>query len=65
MKNRQFITLLLVVLAWFVYLWSRINNMQQYVSTIDKNVATLDWRIVWDVEPKLESIYDKYVYGLE
>mgnify|MGYP006988850752 FL=1 len=62
MKNRQFITLLLVVVAWFVYLWSRINNMQDYVSTIDKNVATVDERLVWKIIPKLESIeYDIWI----
>jgi hypothetical protein len=65
MKNRQFITLLLVVVAWFVYLWSRIETMQRYISTIDKNVATVDERIVWYIKPQLESIYDKYIYGLD
>ena len=59
MKNRQFITLLLVVVAWFVYLWSRIETMQRYISTIDKNVATVDERIVWDIIPKVETLYDK------
>lgn len=62
MRNRQFITLLLVVVAWFVYLWSRINNMQDYVSTIDKNVGTVDERLVWKIIPKLESIeYDIWI----
>ena len=65
MKNRQFITLLLIVVAWFVYLWSRIETMQRYISTIDKNVATVDERIVWYIKPQLESIYDKYIYGLD
>ena len=59
MKNRQFITLLLVVVAWFVYLWSRIETMQRYISTIDKNVATVDERLVWDIIPKVETLYDK------
>lgn len=59
MKNRQFITLLLVVVAWFVYLWSRIETMQRYISTIDKNVATIDERMVWDIIPKVETLYDK------
>lgn len=30
--------------------------MQDYVSTIDKNVATVDERLVWKIIPKLESI---------
>jgi hypothetical protein len=59
MKNRQFITLLLVVVAWFVYLWSRIETMQRYISTIDQNVATIDERMVWDIIPKVETLYDK------
>jgi hypothetical protein len=65
MKNRQFIILLLVVVIWFLYLWSRIETMQRYISTIDKNVATVDERIVWYIKPQLESIYDKYIYGLD
>ena len=59
MKNRQFITLLLVVVIWFIYLWSRIETMQRYISTIDQNVATIDERMVWDIIPKVETLYDK------
>ena len=33
--------------------------MQRYISTIDKNVATIDERMVWDIIPKVETLYDK------
>lgn len=65
MKNRQFIILLLVVVIWFVYLWSRIETMQRYISTIDKNVATVDERIVWDVAPKIRDIEEYSLQSLE
>jgi len=65
MKNWQFITLLLLVLVWFGYLWYRINTLQRYARNIDQNVATVDERIVWYIKPQLESIYDKYIYGIE
>lgn len=58
MKNRQFITLLLIVVAWFVYLWYRLNYIDSVVKNIDENVATIDWRIVWDIQPKLNYYYD-------
>lgn len=58
MKNRQFITLLLVVVAWFVYLWYRLNYIDSVVKNTDENVATIDWRIVWDIQPKLNYLYD-------
>ena len=64
MKNRQFITILTVVVIWFIYFWYRIDKMQRYITTIDKNVAKIDERIVWDIEPKLESLYDRYIYWL-
>ena len=54
MKNWQFITLLLLVLVWFGYLWFRINTLQGYVTNIDNNVAKVDEKILWDVVPKLE-----------
>lgn len=38
--------------------------MQRYITNIDNNVATIDERIVWYIKPQLESIYDKYIYGL-
>lgn len=64
MRNRQFITILAVVIIWFIYFWYRIDKMQRYITNIDNNVATIDERIVWYIKPQLESIYDKYIYGL-
>jgi hypothetical protein len=39
--------------------------MQDYVSTIDKNVATVDERIVWDVAPKVRNIEEYSLQTLE
>ena len=58
MKNRQFITLLLIVVVGFVYLWYRVNYIESVVKNIDENVATIDWRIVWDIQHKLNYYYD-------
>lgn len=33
--------------------------MQDYLTNIDNNVATIDERIVWDIQPKVVSLYDK------
>lgn len=62
MKNRQFITILTVVIIWFIYFWYRIEKMQDYITNIDNNVAKIDERIVWDITPKVESLYDKIIY---
>ena len=59
MKNRQFITLLLLIVTWFIYLWSRIDTLEKYAKNIDQNVVTIDERIVWDIVPKVETLYDK------
>ena len=62
MKNRQFITILTVVIIWFIYFWYMIEKMQDYITNIDNNVAKIDERIVWDITPKVESLYDKIIY---
>lgn len=59
MKNRQFITILAVIIIWFIYFWYRIDKMQRYITNIDQNVATIDERMVWDIIPKVETLYDK------
>lgn len=33
--------------------------MQDYLTNIDENVATVDERLVWDIIPKVEALYDK------
>jgi hypothetical protein len=45
-----------VVIAWFVYLWFRIDALQKYSTNIDNNVAKIDERLVWDVVPQVEQI---------
>lgn len=64
MKSRQFIVLILTVIVWFVYLWYKIDKLQEYTTNIDENVATIDERIVWNLQPKIESVYDKFIYWL-
>jgi hypothetical protein len=39
--------------------------MQRYISTIDKNVATVDERIVWDVAPKIRDVEEYSLQALE
>ena len=56
MKNWPFITILVVVVDWFVYLWLRIDALQKYSTNIDNNVAKIDERLVWDVVPQVEQI---------
>lgn len=46
----------MIVIAWFVYLWFRIDALQKYSTNIDNNVAKIDERLVWDVVPKVEQI---------
>ena len=46
----------MVVIAWFVYLWFRIDALQKYSTNIDNNVAKIDERLVWDVVPQVEQI---------
>lgn len=63
MKSRQFITIIAVLVVWFIYLWYKINKAQDYLANIDNNVATIDERIVWDIQPKVESLYDRIIYN--
>lgn len=58
MKQRQFITILTVIIVWFIYFWYRIDKMQDYITNIDNNVATIDERIAWDLQPKTDYLYD-------
>ena len=45
-----------MVVAWFVYLWFRIDVIQRYSTNIDNNVAKIDERLVRDVVPQVEQI---------
>ena len=45
-----------MVIAWFVYLWFRIDVIQRYSTNIDNNVAKIDERLVRDVVPQVEQI---------
>lgn len=58
MKIRQFITIIAVILIWFIYFWYRISNMQDYLTNIDENVATVDARIL-DMSYRIKYVEDK------
>lgn len=64
MGNRQFITLLLIVILWFIFLNYKIDKLQSTATNIDENVATVDERIVWKIQPWIEDIQDK-MYDIE
>lgn len=64
MKNRQFIALLLIVILWFIFLNYKIDELQRTTTNIDENVATVDERIVWKIQPWIEDIQDK-MYDIE
>ena len=46
MKLRQFIVLCILIVIWFIYLWSKIDNksdlIEWVVRNIDKNVSNMD-----------------------
>lgn len=64
MKNRQFITLLLIIILWFIFLNYKIDKLQRTATNIDENVATVDERIVRKIQPWIEDIQDK-MYDIE
>ena len=35
------------------------SELAEYARNIDQNVATVDERMVWDIIPKVETLYDK------
>lgn len=72
MKDRQFWVIVAIILIQSFYLSLKMDSIEkqeselaEYAKNIDNNVATVDERIVWDIKPQLESIYDKYIYGIE
>lgn len=57
MKNRQFISILAVILVWFLYILYKIDSVEQIVTNVDKNVATVDERVL-DMSYKIQYIID-------
>jgi len=71
MKNWHFWVLAAIILIQSFYFYIKVDSLEKQLShlerygeNIDNNVATVDERLVWDVIPKLETLYDKS-YGLD
>ena len=66
MKNRQFWVIVAIILIQSFYLSLKMDSIEkqeselaEYAKNIDQNVATIDERMVWDIIPKVETLYDK------
>ncbi len=66
MKDWHFWVLVAIILIQSFYLSMKIGSiekqeteLQEYARNIDQNVATVDERLVWDIIPKVETLYDK------
>lgn len=66
MKERQFWVIVAIILIQSFYLSIKMDSIEkqeselaEYVKNIDQNVATVDERMVWDIIPKVETLYDK------
>lgn len=64
MKTWQFVITIVIVILWFLFLNYKIDKLQRTATNIDGNVATVDERIVWEVQPWIEDIQDK-MYDIE
>ena len=66
MKDRQFWVIVAIILIQSIYLSLKMDSIEkqeselaEYAKNIDQNVATIDERMVWDIIPKVETLYDK------
>lgn len=66
MKDRKFWVIVAIILIQSFYLSLKMDSIEkqeselaEYVKNIDNNVATVDERMVWDIIPKVETLYDK------
>lgn len=66
MKDRQFWVIVAIILIQSFYLSLKMDSIEkqeselaEYAKNIDQNVATIDERMVWDIIPKVETLYDK------
>jgi len=66
MKDRQFWVIVAIILIQSFYLSLKMDSIEkqeselaEYARNIDQNVASIDERIVWDIIPKVETLYDK------
>ena len=66
MKDRKFWVIVAIILIQSFYLSLKMDSIEkqeselaEYAKNIDQNVATIDERMVWDIIPKVETLYDK------
>ena len=66
MKDRQFWVIVAIILIQSFYLSLKMDSIEkqeselaEYAKNIDQNVATIDERMVWDIIPKVGTLYDK------
>lgn len=66
MKDRHFWVIVAIILIQSFYLSLKMDSIEkqeselaEYAKNIDQNVATIDERMVWDIIPKVETLYDK------
>jgi hypothetical protein len=66
MKDRHFWVIVAIILIQSIYLSMKMDSIEkqeselaEYARNIDQNVATVDERMVWDIIPKVETLYDK------
>ena len=66
MKDRKFWVIVAIILIQSIYLSLKMDSIErqeselaEYAKHIDQNVATIDERMVWDIIPKVETLYDK------
>ena len=65
MKDRKFWVIVAIILIQSIYLSMKMDRIEkqeselaEYAKNIDQNVATIDERMVWDIIPKVETLYD-------
>jgi hypothetical protein len=66
MKDRKFWVIVAIISIQSCYFFIKVSDMEKQLShlerygeNIDNNVATIDERMVWDIIPKVETLYDK------
>lgn len=65
MKDRQFWVIVAIILIQSFYLSLKMDSIEkqeselaEYAKNIDENVVKIDERIVWDMQPKTDYLYN-------
>lgn len=66
MKDWYFWAIVAIILIQSIYLSAKFRSieeqeaeLEEYARNMDQNVAKVDERLVWDIIPKVETLYDK------